>query len=79
MTEKPETKPETGDRVRLERGVRAGNPYEEAAEIVRYYLKHQNHPSVWEYMGEFEKGVAVTCENLERLMLEEAKRLNKIG
>ena len=55
------------------------NPFETAAKIIRYYLKHQNYPSAWERMGEYEKGVAVACENLERLMLEEAKKLNKIG
>lgn len=43
-----------------------------AAQICRYYLKHQNHPSRWEDKSEYEKGVQVACENLATEMLNEA-------
>ena len=55
------------------------NPFETAAKICRYYLKHQNYPSAWKDMSEYERGVEVACKNLEDLMLKEAVKLNKIG
>ena len=36
---------------------------EKAAQVCRYYLKHQNLPA-WKEMDEFQKGVQVTCENI---------------
>ena len=45
--------------------------FERAAQICRYYLKHQNFPSRWEDKSEYEKGIQIACENLEKSMLEE--------
>ena len=46
--------------------------FERAAQICRYYLKHQNFPSRWESKSEYEKGIEIACENLAKSMLEEA-------
>lgn len=45
--------------------------FERAAQICRYYLKHQNFPSRWEDKSEYEKGIQIACENLAKSMLEE--------
>ena len=45
--------------------------FERAAQICRYYLKHQNHPSRWDDKSDYEQGVQIACENLAVLMLEE--------
>lgn len=45
-----------------------------AAQICRYYLKHQNYPQ-WENQSEYEKGVQVACQNLEKLFLEEGEKM----
>jgi curli biogenesis system outer membrane secretion channel CsgG len=45
--------------------------FERAAQICRYYLKHQNFPSRWESKSEYEKGIQIACENLAKNMLEE--------
>jgi hypothetical protein len=45
--------------------------FERAAQICRYYLKHQNFPSRWENKSEYEKGIQIACENLAKAMLEE--------
>lgn len=52
--------------------------FEKAAQICRYYLKHQNFPSKWEDKSDYEKGVQIACENLAELMLEEALKFKKI-
>lgn len=46
--------------------------FERAAQICRYYLKHQNFPSRWENKSEYEKGIQIACENLAKAILEEA-------
>lgn len=42
---------------------------------IRYYLKHQNLPSAWDNMTEFDRGVHVTCNNLEKIALEHESAL----
>ena len=49
----------------------ACSAFERAAQICRYYLKHQNHPSRWDDKSDYEQGVQIACENLAVLMLEE--------
>jgi hypothetical protein len=49
--------------------------FERAAQVCRYYLKHQNHPTRWERKSQYEQGVQIACENLAELMLEEAAKL----
>lgn len=46
-----------------------------AAQICRYYLKHQNYPG-WDRQSEYEKGVTVACGNLEKEILEELAALS---
>lgn len=58
----------------LEREVRR-DTLEWAAQRCRYYLKRQNIGS-WDDATDFEKGVEVACQNLERIMLEEARKLD---
>jgi hypothetical protein len=53
----------------------ACSAFERAAQLCRYYLKHQNHPSRWEDKSGYEQGVQITCENLAELMLEEAGKV----
>ena len=36
-----------------------------AAQIARYYLKHQNLPTDWERMDDFQKSLQVTAKNIE--------------
>lgn len=50
--------------------------FERAAQLCRYYLKHQNHSSRWEQKSDYEQGVQIACENLASLMLKEAGKLN---
>ena len=50
----------------------ACSAFERAAQICRYYLKHQNHPSRWDDKSDYEQGVQIACDNLAALMLEEA-------
>ena len=50
----------------------ACSAFERAAQLCRYYLKHQNHPSRWEAKSDYQQGVQIACENLAGLMLEEA-------
>lgn len=45
--------------------------FERAAQICRYYLKHQDQPSRWDDQSEYEKGITIACGNLEKLMLDE--------
>jgi hypothetical protein len=47
---------------------------ERAAQICRYYLKHQNFHGDWGEMGEYDRGVIATCENLEQIILLGADR-----
>lgn len=47
--------------------------FEDAAQACRYYLKHQNYPA-WDDADEYQRGVIVACENLERKMLERAEK-----
>lgn len=44
--------------------------YSEIAQRIRYYLKHQNYSFDWKELTDFQKGVQVTCENLEELVLD---------
>ena len=48
--------------------------FEDAAQECRYYLKHQNYPSSWDNKDEYQRGVQIACENLEKIMLERAER-----
>jgi hypothetical protein len=48
--------------------------FEDAAQQIRYYLKHQNYPSSWDNQDEYQRGVTIACENLEKIMLEEAQK-----
>lgn len=48
--------------------------FEDAAQHCRYYLKHQNFPSSWETKDEYQRGAQIVCENLEKIMLEEASK-----
>jgi len=43
---------------------------ERGAQIVRYYLRHQN---LGINLGKYETGVEVTCDNLNEIISEEAK------
>lgn len=45
--------------------------FERAAQICRYYLKHQDQPSRWDDQSEYEKGTTIACGNLAKLMLDE--------
>lgn len=47
----------------------SGEAYEDAAQAIRYYIKHQNYP-IWDAQDEYQKGVTITCENLEKIILE---------
>ena len=47
--------------------------FERSAQIIRYYLKHQNYSS-WNDLSDFQQGATVACQNLERAMLEEASQ-----
>ncbi len=48
-----------------------GHYLEKAAQVVRYYLKHQNFPK-WEDANEEQKGCIIACENIEKLILKKA-------
>ena len=48
--------------------------FEDAAQRCRYYLKHQNYPTSWNDKDEFQRGVQIACENLEKIMLEESEK-----
>lgn len=45
--------------------------FEEAAQKCRYYLKHQNFS---QEQNDYDLGVTAACENLEKIMLEEAEK-----
>lgn len=47
--------------------------FERAAQLCRYYLKHQNFSS-WGTASEYERGCIVACENLEKIMMEEGQK-----
>jgi hypothetical protein len=49
-----------------------------AAQDVRYYLKHQGLPA-WADCSEYEKGVLVTCQNIEKLLLDRLSDLAAVG
>lgn len=44
-----------------------------AAQIARYYLKHQNLPCDWERMDDFQKSLQVTAKNIEDEINSEAE------
>jgi hypothetical protein len=44
-----------------------GETWEDAAQVCRYYLKHQNFEE-----SEYAQGATIACENLEKIMLEKA-------
>jgi DNA-binding transcriptional regulator YbjK len=44
-----------------------------AAQIARYYLKHQNLPTDWDLMDDYQKSLQVTSQNIEDAINEEAE------
>jgi len=48
------------------------------SQLIRYYLKHQDQPTSWESMNEYERGVSVTCGNLENIAIGYEDKLEPI-
>lgn len=50
--------------------------FEDGAQVIRYYLKHQNYP-YYDDATEYQKGAIIACENLKELMLNKAETIDQ--